>query len=118
MSFRHLQSDFAVLFKRYRLKSEIETLAEFGDLLAEEGYIYENSLFTRWQSGERVPKDRKLLLKIIEIFAKRGGLKDENEANLFLASSGQRDLTEEEASQVADFFHHGRQTLPEQIEIF
>ncbi len=45
-------SDFAILFKKYRLRSEIETLAGFADLLAEEGYVYENSLFTRWQTGE------------------------------------------------------------------
>ena len=50
---------FAQLFKKYRLRSEIETLSEFGDLLAEEGIVYETSLFTRWQNGERVPKDRK-----------------------------------------------------------
>ena len=37
---------FAELFKKYRLRSEIETLSQFGDLLAQEGLVYENSLFT------------------------------------------------------------------------
>lgn len=118
MTSRRTQSDFAALFKKHRLKSELETLSEFGDLLAEEGYIYENSLFTRWQNGERIPKDRKLLITIIELFVKRGGLKDENEANLFLEAANQRDLNEKEISELNQYFHVMKQTLPEQIEIF
>lgn len=61
---------FASLFKKYRLRSEIETLSQFGDLLAQEGLVYENSLFTHWQKGDRVPKDRKVVLKTIVIFVR------------------------------------------------
>ena len=87
---------FSSLFKKYRLRSEIRTLTEFGDLLAEEGYVYENSLFTRWQNGERIPRDRKLLLAIISIFARRGGVDRLDHINEILASVQQRDLTEYE----------------------
>lgn len=85
-------TEFARLFKRYRLRSEIETLSEFGDLLAEEGYIYEDSLFTRWQTGQRLPTSRKLIFTIIEIFVKKGGLREIYEANKFLEAANQRDL--------------------------
>ncbi len=76
-----LNKQFASLFKKYRLRSEIETLAEFGDLLAQEGIVYENSIFTRWQNGDRVPSDRKVLLTIIKLFMRKGGIKTFNEAN-------------------------------------
>ncbi|MBI1862976.1 hypothetical protein HYS00_02560 [Candidatus Microgenomates bacterium] len=87
---------FASLFKKYRLRSEIETLSQFGDLLAQEGLVYENSLFTHWQKGDRIPKDRRLLLIIIEIFLKRGGITRPEEANKLLASCVHRDLEEHE----------------------
>ena len=78
------QQSFAALFKKYRLRSEIETLSEFGDLLAEEGIVYETSLFTRWQNGERVPRDRKTLLTMVRVFSKKGGVKFLHEANHLL----------------------------------
>ncbi len=79
-----LNRQFALLFKKYRLRSEIETLAEFGDLLAQEGIVYENSIFTRWQNGDRVPSDRKVLLTIIKLFMRNGGIKTFIEANNLL----------------------------------
>ena len=118
MKGRNPKSDFAILFKKHRLKSEIETLSEFGDLLAEEGYIYENSLFTRWQSGERVPRDRKLVLTIINIFVKHGGIRDEIEANTFMESADLRDLTEQEILEFSNSFLLRKQQLPEEIELF
>ncbi len=118
MSTRRSYSDFAALFKKYRLRSEIETLSEFGNLLAEEGYIYEDSLFTRWQKGERVPKDRRVLLTIIELFAKRGGIENEYEANRMLESVDHRDLTQEESILINDYFHIRTITLPVEIPKF
>ena len=44
-------STFGYLFKKFRLKSGLTTLAEFGDVLAQEGLVYENSLFSHWQNG-------------------------------------------------------------------
>lgn len=84
---------FAPLFKKYRLRSGIETLKDFGDLLAKEGIIYEDSLFTRWQNGERIPKERKILLSIIKIFLNQRGIHTEIEANQLLESAGQGFLT-------------------------
>ncbi|MBI1862978.1 hypothetical protein HYS00_02570 [Candidatus Microgenomates bacterium] len=87
---------FAELFKKYRLRSEIETLSQFGDLLAQEGLVYENSLFTHWQKGDRVPKDRKLIMKIISIFVKRGSILSVFEANTIVAAADLRDLDDRE----------------------
>jgi fluoride ion exporter CrcB/FEX len=64
--------------------------------MAEEGAIYENSLFTRWQKGDRTPHDRRTILKVILIFAKKGGLQSIREANMFMAATGQRDLVQDE----------------------
>src|SRR3989338_11294469 len=88
------QQSFATLFKKYRLRSEIETLSEFGDLLAQEGIVYETSLFTRWQKGERVPKDRKVILTILGLFVKLGGLQTIEECNSFFEAANQRNLTQ------------------------
>jgi|GEM_PF-1308955 len=85
-------ASFGSLFRKFRLKAEIESLREFGDLLAEEGYIYETSIFTRWQKDERTPKDRKLLLTILKIFARGGGIAGIDEANMLVEGAGQRGL--------------------------
>lgn len=89
-------SSFSKLFKKYRLRSEFETLSEFGDALALEGVPYENSLFSRWQKGERVPRNRKLIVTMIKIFIKRNGISSLKEANQFLESTEQGYLTENE----------------------
>ncbi len=85
---------FAELFKKYRLRAQITTLAEFANLLAEEGMVYENSLFSRWQSGDRTPKDRKTLLSVIRVFAKQGGIRNQQQANELLQSASQYPLTQ------------------------
>jgi putative hydrolase of HD superfamily len=89
-------STFGELFKKYRLKSEFSTLSSFGNALANEGYVYEDSIYSHWQKNVRVPKDRKLLLVIIKIFVERGGIKTAVEANTLLASAGQGYLTHDE----------------------
>lgn len=87
---------FADLFKKYRLKSEFETLTEFGDALVKKNLHYEDSIFSHWQKGSRIPHDRKLLLIILNIFVERGGIRRLKEANELLVSAGQGYLTEEE----------------------
>ncbi len=96
MSIQLHEKTFAALFKKYRLRSEIDTLSEFGDLLTQEGLAYETSLFTRWQNGQRVPHDRRVILAIIRLFTKLGGIKDIREANAFFEAVDQRDLSDEE----------------------
>jgi len=94
---------FAKLFKKYRLRAEIETLSEFGDLLAQEGIVYESSLFTRWQNGTRVPSDRRILLTIVNIFIKRGAIRLISEVNHFFEAANQGYLTDQEKINLPKF---------------
>jgi len=91
---------FASLFKKYRLKSEIESLSKFGHFLAEEGLIYENSIFSRWQKGQRIPNRRIVLIIILKIFVKNGGISSISEANQFLESADHGYLTHKELSEI------------------
>lgn len=110
---------FGALFKKYRLRSEIETLSEFGNLLAQEGLVYETSLFTRWQNGQRVPKKRDTLLKIIAVFGKRGGVRSEEEINALLATVNQRSLNIKESLQFERYMKSTvSDTLPDPIGTF
>jgi len=93
-------TSFARLFRKYRLKSGIETLSCFGDLLAEEGFVYETSLYTRWQQGDRIPKNRKILLAIIKIFLLKKGIVSISEINSFFESAGQGYVTQQEERQI------------------
>ncbi len=81
------KGEFASLFKKYRLKSGFATLREFADALAKEGLVFEESLFSHWQKGDRVPKDRHLLLTIINLFIKNGGITTIDEVNAFFSLS-------------------------------
>lgn len=91
-----LKPKFALLFKKYRLRSEIESLNKLGSLLAEEGLVYESSIFSRWQKGQRVPKKRAVLLQIIKLFVKKRGISSLKEANQFLESANHGYLTKTE----------------------
>lgn len=88
---------FAELFRKYRLRSEYETLAEFRDALADEGAYYDHTLFSHWQKGTRVPKNRKLLLQVLSVFIKRRAITTIEEANTFFQSAGQGFLSDDEA---------------------
>lgn len=87
---------FGQLFKKFRLRSEFSTLSQFGDALAKEGFIYEDSLYSHWQKNVRIPKDRKLLLALIRVFIKNGGITSIKDANALLNSAGQGYLTDQE----------------------
>lgn len=92
---------FGELFKKYRLKSEFSTLTQFGNALAREGFIYEDSIYSHWQKNVRIPKNRALLLILIKIFIEKGGIQSIRDANIFLESAGQGYLTREELVVVA-----------------
>lgn len=111
------KGDFPVLFKRLRLKSGFATLTEFGDALAQEGLIYEDSLFSHWQNGDRIPHDRKLLLTIVEVFIKKSGFSTIDEVNLFLASAGQGYLTEDENKRIIGFFEEKKRVSKNEQDI-
>lgn len=91
---------FSELFKKSRLKSGFATLAEFGKKLADEGLIFEDSLFSRWQNGSRIPKDRETLLKILKVFINNSGINSLREVNSFLETAGQGPLTQLELHEL------------------
>lgn len=110
---------FAQLFKKYRLRSEIETLSEFGDLLAEEGMIYETSLFTRWQKGDRIPRERKVVMAILTVFMKQKGIVSIEEANKLIEAANQRDLNFEETTLLSKYITSTTtETLPAKPYLF
>lgn len=99
-----MSTTFGGLFKKYRLKTGFSTLAKFAETAASEGLVYEDSLFSHWQNNDRVPRDRHILLRLIKIFIKKGGIATIKEANELLASAGHGYLTDEEILQMNNFF--------------
>ncbi len=96
-----MQKDtFSALFRKYRLKSEFETLHEFGNALADINFIYEDSLFSHWQKGSRVPKDRRLICAMISIFLSNTGMNTLKEANQLMDAAGLGYLTESEINKL------------------
>lgn len=91
---------FNLLFKKFRLRAEFATLSEFGKALASEGYIFEDSIFSRWQRGNRVPYNRRLLISMLKIFIVRQGITSLQEANFFLESAGQGYITDSELKRL------------------
>lgn len=112
------QASFAELFKKYRLKAEIPTLSKFGQLLSEKGFNYEDSIFSHWQKGSRVPQYRALLLKLIEIFVDRGAISSPEQANEFLASANQGYLSEEEIQKIPLKIQNSIFQVPNEITNF
>lgn len=90
---------FGELFKLFRLRAGIETLSSFANMMAEHGMVYENSLYSRWQRNERIPRDRKVVLLVAKILNEHKGIASKDEVNLLLESVDQRELTEEELHQ-------------------
>src|SRR6266581_761034 len=91
-----MKKSFAELFKRYRLRAEFEKLSHFGEAFAEKGVSYEDSIFSHWQKGTRIPTDRKYLLKLLELFIERKAITSIDEANELIESTGQGFLTTNE----------------------
>lgn len=90
---------FKELFKKYRLRAEFATLSALGGALAEKGLLYEDSIFSHWQKGDRVPS-RHTIIKLIEIFSQRQSIKTLQQANEFLESTGEGYLTEREVKKI------------------
>lgn len=95
-----MTSSFQILFKKYRLKAEFSTLSQLGLALAEKGLIYEDSIFSHWQKGTRIPQSRNILLKLLEIFVDRKAIITIEQANDFLSSAGQGYLSEKELQKI------------------
>lgn len=97
--------EFGLLFKKYRLRSELKTLSELGKFLAESGLVYEDSTFSRWEKGNRTPKARSLLLTLIKLFIEKGGISSLKEANEFLESAKHGYLTVAEIESLPRKIH-------------
>jgi hypothetical protein len=78
---------FKTLFRKYRLKAEFATLSELELAFAEKGFIYEDSIFSHWQSGTRIPQNRIVLLKLLEIFIDKKAITLLNENPLAILPS-------------------------------
>ncbi len=87
---------FHALFRKYRLKAEFSTLSELSEAFAQKGFIYEDSIYSHWQKGTRVPQSRGILLKLIELFIERQAITTIDQANAFLSSANQGYLSEKE----------------------
>lgn len=109
---------FAYYFKKYRYKANISTLKQFGDLMAAEGMYYDPSNYTRWQSGERVPNDRKVLLAMLRVFIQRNAIRTIDECNLLFSSSGQKNLSNDEVCSIELYKKSFKNILPTAIEDF
>ncbi len=98
---------FGELFKLFRLRAGIETLSSFANMMAEHGMVYENSLYSRWQRNERIPRDRKVLLLVAKILNEHKGITSKDEVNLLLESVDQRELTDLEEQDFTFEMSHG-----------
>jgi hypothetical protein len=85
-------ASFSKLFNYYRLRAGFETLRQFGDTLAKHGFVYEDSTFSRWKSGTRMPRKRKVVLAVIMLLVQHHAITTVDEANELLLSLGLREL--------------------------
>lgn len=109
--------EFSSLIRKYRLKSTFKTLVELGDALSEKGFIFEDSTYSRWENGSRIPRDRKVLLVIIRLFIDRGAINLE-EANEFMAAAKQGYLTRKEEAMFLNEIPHSPFQAPRDILYF
>lgn len=108
---------FKQLFKKYRLKAEFSTLSELSLSLAEKGLLYEESIFSHWQKGTRIPQSRNILIKLIEIFVEKEGMTTLAQANEFLSSANQGYLSEDEMKKIPKL-HRSIFQVPHEIADF
>lgn len=113
------QPTFASIFRKFRLQSDLIRLRDFGDALSEEGITLEDSSFSHWQRGSRVPKDRNTMLFILNVFIKRNGISSVKEANEFLEAANFGNLSLKEAVSLfpnEGGLHNSKYIHPKEIE--
>jgi len=91
---------FGKLFREYRKKAGYSTLGHFADALAQAGYTYEDSIFSHWQAGRKIPQDRKLLVAVLKLFVQRGAIKKLDDLNRLMEYSGNGFLTTTEILEI------------------
>lgn len=97
-------NSFADLFRRLRVLSGFFSLNDLSQTLDRQGLKIDLSVFSRWQTGTRIPKDRETLLFVIQAFYKRGGI-SVKEANQLLESAKFGYLTENEQEEIFHLDH-------------
>ena len=95
---------FGQLFKTYRLRAEFASLSEFADAFAQKGFFYEQSIFSHWQNGNRIPSNRKVVINLIEVFIESGAIKTYEQANEILESAGHGYLTNTELQNLISIY--------------
>lgn len=93
-------NNFGVLFKKYRLRAEFDSLTDFANAFTEKGYFYELSTFCRWQKGKRIPTKRDILFALTALLVERGAIATKHEANEFLESAGHGYFTSKELDKI------------------
>lgn len=103
---------FAEFFKQFRLQSSIPSLVDLSNKLIDENIYYDYSIYSKWQSGQRVPTDRNTILSIIKVFIKNSGINTIKQANDLLRSLNQKDLDEFEIEAIFNCASLKKNTLP------
>ncbi len=93
---------FSELFNKFRHKANFHTYSQFGQALAAEGFVFEDSIFSKWKQGKRFPHDRRVILAIIKVLVRGKGITHLDDANAMLASVEQRDLSHTEKQQILE----------------
>lgn len=91
---------FGDLFWKYRVKAGFKTLSQIGDSFATQGLILENSIFSHWQRGSRIPTHRNIIITLIKILISRNAISSVTDANLILESAGHGYITKSEAVEL------------------
>jgi hypothetical protein len=92
---------FSELFNLYRLKSGLDTYAKLGQALADEGFVYEDTIFSKWKSGDRAPRDRDVVKALLKVFIKQEAINSIEEADRVLWSLNLRGLDADEIRSLA-----------------
>lgn len=106
---------FGKLFKKFRLRANFDSLPAFGTALADYGFIFEDSTFSRWQNGNRTPSKREVVTTIIKILAKYQGIDNLSDANSLMAAGGHGYLTDREIEIIRPYLVH--KLLPTRKEV-
>jgi hypothetical protein len=89
-------ANFGQLFKFFRQQAGFSTISQFADALADHNVIYCESLYYHWQSNNKIPTNRKLLLQIIQVFVDHDGLQFKSQVNSLLEAADKGYITNNE----------------------
>ncbi|MBI4130185.1 tetratricopeptide repeat protein [Candidatus Roizmanbacteria bacterium] len=100
MSSREKTKEFAELFWHLRTRSGFRSIREFSFALADYGIVFDESTYTRWQRGDRIPQLRSTLIAIIRCFIDHNSIQTLEDANAFLQLAGYGWLSDKEQKEL------------------